>query len=193
MKDLKSVVVFVAVAFLLLGALFGMNIMSFIFANLNKANIDSLDNVVVTISNETGGFINITGYTVDAASNSTFLGAVSVITITNATSGEVVLAANYTVTSRGVITNATTQTFSNVNVTYRYTEKSDLRVAVEQSNNGSIQAVVTYTNQSDTQMSTVAIAITLVILIVLFLIFWRSFISPMMKEQGNKNKGNMFG
>jgi len=42
--------------------------------------------------------------------------------------------------------------------------------------NNSLNAIVTYTEQSDTQFSTIAIAITLIILIAVFLIFWKIFV-----------------
>ncbi len=50
--------------------------------------------------------------------------------------------------------------------------------------NNSLNAIVTYTAQSDTQFSTVAIAITLVILIAVFLLFWRIFVSQKKKKEG---------
>ncbi len=108
MKEVQNVAVFVAVAFLLLGVLFGMNIMTFIFAQIGPANAG------LTVS--------------DAGFNESL-----------------------------------------------------------QVQNNSLQAIVTYSAQASTQFTTVAIAITLIILIVLFLIFWKSFISPMMK--GSTGKG----
>lgn len=55
--------------------------------------------------------------------------------------------------------------------------------------NNSLNAIVTYTEQADTQLNTAAIAITLLILIALFLVFWVAFIKPMM-DQGKKSAGN---
>ena len=43
--------------------------------------------------------------------------------------------------------------------------------------NNSLQAILTYTDQSDTQFNTAAIAITLLILIALFAVFWKIFMS----------------
>ncbi len=54
--------------------------------------------------------------------------------------------------------------------------------------NNSLNAIVTYTSQSDTQFSTVAIAITLVILIAVFLLFWRIFVSQ--KKKGKESGDN---
>ncbi len=192
MKEVKNVVAFVAVAFLLLGALFGMNIMSFMFGNLQKASIDAIPNPVITITNESGAFINETGYIVSNASLSTFLGGVTIIEAFNRTNAELITAANYTVNSGGNVTNASVTNWNNVSLTYSFSSKSGVRVAVEDSNNGSIQGIVSYSAGAGTQFSTVAIAITLIILIVLFLVFWKSFIAPMMKGAKSGSKGRNF-
>jgi glucan phosphoethanolaminetransferase (alkaline phosphatase superfamily) len=42
--------------------------------------------------------------------------------------------------------------------------------------NNSLNSIVTYTEQSDTQFITIAIAITLIILIAVFLLFWKIFV-----------------
>ncbi len=59
--------------------------------------------------------------------------------------------------------------------------------------NNSLNAIVTYTEQADTQLNTAAIAITLLILIALFLVFWVAFIRPMMQQSsGGASKGGNF-
>lgn len=62
----------------------------------------------------------------------------------------------------------------------------DQTVAIQ---NNSLNAIVTYTEQSDTQFLTIAIAVTLVILIGLFALFWRFFVAGKDKE-GSKSEGN---
>ena len=57
--------------------------------------------------------------------------------------------------------------------------------------NNSLQAIVAYTGQSDTQLLTVAIAITLVVLIAVFLLFWMVFIGK--KGKGGATGGGNFG
>lgn len=107
---------FIAIVFLLLGALFGMIIMSFIFTNLGP---DS------------------TGLTVDDAG---------------------------------------------------YNQS----VAIQ---NNSLTAIVNYSDQAGTQFSTVGIAITLLILIALFLVFWQIFISNKKGKDGGSgiSSGGNFG
>jgi len=52
--------------------------------------------------------------------------------------------------------------------------------------NNSLVAIRTYSNQSNTQFTTVAIAITLIILIAVFLLFWKAFMGRggMTQKQG---------
>jgi len=54
--------------------------------------------------------------------------------------------------------------------------------------NNSLQAINTYTEQSDTQFNTTGIAITLLVLIALFAIFWRIFMG-----KGGISGGNSGG
>ena len=104
-RDVKG---FVVVAFLLLGALFGMQIMNFIFVQLGP---------------------DATGLTIDDIG---------------------------------------------------YNQSVEIQ-------NNSLQGIVTYTEQSTTQFNTVSIAITLIILVAVFLVFWRIFVT------GKKGKGESAG
>jgi len=82
---------------------------------------DSLKDTSVTVTNETGGFINETGYTLTGASATAF-NSVVITQIANATNndGQVLLSGNYTVSSAGVVTNASATTWDNVNISYTY-------------------------------------------------------------------------
>ncbi len=74
----------------------------------------------VTVTNETGGFINQTGYTLDGASDCEFASPV-ITEARNSTSGGVILAGNFTVSSVGIVTNITTTNFPNAEFDYTYT------------------------------------------------------------------------
>ena len=106
----KSVLTFAFIAFTLLGILFGMNIMTFIFGNLGPA------------------------------------------------------AAGLT---------AGSQAFN----------------VSEQVQNNSLVAIRTYSAQANTQFTTIAVAITLVVLLAVFAFFWLFF----MGSQGGKGSGSRFG
>ena len=190
-RDVKG---FVVVAFLLLGALFGMQIMNFIFVQLGPNSLVFIDNTN-TQTNETGVYINETVFTISAASSSIFNGGFTVIQATNSSSGIVIPASNYTVDAKaGTITNATVTVYPSVNLTYTYNDKSSAELSSEEIQNNSLQGIVTYTEQSSTQFSTVSIAITLIILVAVFLVFWRIFVvSKKKKEKKGANMGGNFG
>ena len=77
----------------------------------------------VTITNESGTWINQTGYTLIGAADA---GSASfVITqISNSTSGQVLLAANYSVTTTGVVRNASATEWEATNISYTYNRDS---------------------------------------------------------------------
>jgi hypothetical protein len=60
--------------------------------------------------------------------------------------------------------------------------------------NNSLQSIVTYTEGSDTQFTTISIAIILVILIGVFLLFWKIFVAKSKKSSsGSSGYGGNFG
>ena len=100
----------------------------FIFVTLADTGIGSTD---LTATNETGAFVNATGYKVDG-SNGCGITDLAKTEVTNATNGTagfptlIVGAANFTFdTSNGVIANATSFNFNSANVSYTYTQGSE--------------------------------------------------------------------
>ncbi len=185
-KAMSSIKEFAAVAFLLLGVLFGMMIMTFIFGQLGNTSV--IDNEVGTVNNLTGAWINETVYTIPEASDANFAGGFSVTSALNTTDNSTILSGNYTVNAAaGTIVNATATNWDDVTLTYTWNYKPDTKLASESAQNDSLQAITSYTSQSDTQFSTVAIAVTLVILIAVFLLFWKIFIGGGKKDKGAGN------
>ena len=74
----------------------------------------------VTVTNETGGWINETGYTIDGASACQF-GSPVLTDLWNATDDTEVLLANATVSSVGIVTNITDTTYADALISYTYT------------------------------------------------------------------------
>ncbi len=194
----QNVRVFVLIAFLLLAALFGMIIMTFIFGNIQTGITTSFTAFgTTTVNNETGGFVNASViHTLDSVTNDTFRGSVTVSTVytngleSNLTGG-LVDSGNYTVdaasgTITGLATN--TQNFTDVNITYTYSLKREAQVVSENVQNNSLVAIRTYSSQANTQFTTVAIAITLAVLIAVFLLFWKAFMGGSLGG-GGKGKG----
>ena len=73
----------------------------------------------VTVTNETSGYLNQTGY---ALKNSTLCGfnTPSIVIVYNTSDGALITSGNYTVTSAGLLKNATTTTWSDILVSYSY-------------------------------------------------------------------------
>jgi len=70
------------------------------------------------VYNESGAYLNSTGYTLATTGLDDFVP--TIVTVHNASNGVILLAGNYTLTGN-VLYNATTTTYSAVNVTYSYT------------------------------------------------------------------------
>ena len=84
-------------------------------------------NTAGTVTNETGADINTTGYTLALAGADDFANPV-ITALWGAEGGEYnvsIATANVTVTSAGVMTNATVYTNGNVSVSYTYTYSAD--------------------------------------------------------------------
>ena len=189
-KAVKSVGEFAVIAFTLLGVLFGMMIMTFIFGLLGTGSVLGTSDTLVTVTNETGAWLNGTTYTVDNAGVAGF-GNLIITSAINTTTNTSIGTGNFSVSGTGY--NNATATISpteKVWVSYTYTRDSDARVSADEVQNNSLQAIVSYTGQADTQLLTVGIAITLVVLIAVFLLFWVVFIKG---KAGKGASGGNFG
>ncbi len=198
---LGQIVLFVGIVFLLLGVLFGAQIFTFIFGSIGQANVSSIPLAtdtrtnlsVVEVGTDIG--INLTGFIIPEASNANFTGGVVITAAFNITSdlNAIIPLSDIAVNAlTGNVTNATTTVYNNVSLSYTFSVKTQQQIATENVNNNSINSIVTYTEQADTQLNTAAIAITLLILIALFLVFWVAFIRPMMQQSSGKNSGGNF-
>jgi hypothetical protein len=189
-KTLSSVQEYGTIAFTLLGILFGIAIMAFIFTSIGTANINALDDQTLTISAKTGAHINATTYTISEASNSNFNGGFAVISAYNSSSGLLIESGNYTISSSlGTLINSTSLVWDNVSLNYTYSAKTDAKMRTEATNDNSLQAMSSYTENSSSQFTTISIAIILVILIGVFLLFWKIFVA---KKKGKENSGGNF-
>lgn len=81
---------------------------------------DTFTNEAATTTNETGAFINVTGYTVDNATACNF-NTFAVTAAFNATDDTVIALTNITAgASTGIITNASVQNYNDVLLSYTY-------------------------------------------------------------------------
>ncbi len=106
----------------------GVIIAFVIVSTLTDADLLTPDSITVT--NETGGFINITGYTLTGASD---IGATgfSITEIRNVSNQVVILAGNFTLSSIGVLTNATDTNFASVDIDYGYSRDSGEQISTD--------------------------------------------------------------
>jgi len=79
--------------------------------------------LIGTVTNESGAFINSTGYTLNSASVTGF-SSPAITAIFNASDDASILVGNASVSSVGVVTNATSTTWTNVTISYTYTYPS---------------------------------------------------------------------
>ena len=156
-KAMNSVQEFATIAFTLLGVLFGMMIMTFIFGLLGSGNVLQSTDVTISVVNETGAWLNSTTYTVDNSGAIDF-GNLIIVSAVNYTDDTSIAVGNFTVNGTG-FTNSSATTWINVSVSYTYTRNSDATISADKVQNNSLNAIVSYTGQADTQLLTVSSAI----------------------------------
>ena len=191
----KSIREFALIGFVLLAVLFGMQIMTFIFGNL--ATIDNFPTKNVTaVTNETILQADLTGIgTIADNTNLNFIiwNASLILNASigpaGATSNETLVeGADYTIFPlNGTFSNDTA--WNRSFVTYSVTRKPDAQITTEENTNQSLQAIGNYSSQSGTQFTTLGIAITLVILVAVFLFFWKAFMGSG-KGKGKDSAGS---
>ena len=182
----KNVREYALVGFLLLSVLFGMNLMAFIFGNLNTSATASINDVGVTVTNLTGAWVNQSGYTIPEASYSNYSHSFTVLQIYNNTDGVLIPASNYTIDQNlGTITNATKTIYNNANITYTINEKTEAKLTTEAIGNRSVASISTYSGNASTQMNILSITIGLVLLLGIFGLFWAMFMGGKSKQGGS--------
>ena len=183
----KMIGEYAGIAFTLLGILFGMMIMTFIFGQLGSNSIPN-GTESVSVINETGAWLNETAYTV---SNSGVIGftGLTITSAINTTDNSSIAVGNFTV-SGATFTNASATTWTSIWVSYDYTQDTDAKKATDQVQNNSLVAITTYTSGASTQLNTVSIAIILILLIGVFLVFWKIFVT---NKKSSDTSGGNFG
>lgn len=87
------------------------------FSNLSGTSVAS--DFAGTVTNETGGFLNVSGYTLGKAGVAGF-NTPAITQARNTSSGAVIGAGNYSVSSTGVVTNSTSTVYTSVEFDYTY-------------------------------------------------------------------------
>ena len=96
----------------------GVIIAFVIVSTLTGADLLTSSRTTGSVVNESDGYINITGYQLDGLNAQYVPGTISIITVHNNTNALVLGSGNYTVSSTGLVTNASEDTWTDVNITY---------------------------------------------------------------------------
>ena len=119
--------------------------------------------LTATVSNESGAYINSTGYTLVGASTSGF-SSPTLTLVLNATDNSTIGLGNITVSDAGVITNATTTVWSDVLISYTYNYPS---VETSAASNASGDLITSLSNGSG--WLTILIVVGFAVLVISFL------------------------
>ena len=137
-----------------------------IVSTLTNADLLTSSRTTTTTTNETGAYINATGYTLanyDAATTT----AISISQAWNYTDGTLIPSSKYTLSSSGVLTNATTTTYANVSVTYSVTTKSSEEQGTEKLSGNFTSGVNNISSKIPTVLLIAAIILILGVLAIL--------------------------
>ena len=137
LEDAPQIVLIVGLVFLIMAT------MAFIGQKYGDAIPDDL---AVTVTGETGGFLNSTGYRLSNATADGF-NSVSITAVRNATNNLIIQSANYTVNASGTIRNATAIVWQTVVINYTYEKQTvagDVTVDLQENiaDNTSIAGIV---------------------------------------------------
>ena len=146
----------------------GVIIAFVIISTLTGANMLEGSRTSATTTNETGAYINSTGYTLDEYDSDTTKG----VSITGAWNysediGTVIPAANYSISTAGVLTNATTIEYSDVNVSYTITTESNEEAATDNLDANFTEGIDNVSDKIPTVLLIAAIVLILGVLAIL--------------------------
>jgi len=118
-----------------------------------------------TTQNETGGHLNATGYTLTNSANGWFVpGSITIIALWNETDNSSIATGNATVSSAGVMTNASASVWSDVIIRYSWISYSDEEQTEELLSGNFIESVDNVSEQIPTVLLVLAIVVVLVVL-----------------------------
>lgn len=140
-----------------------------IVSTLTGADLLTATRTTYSATNESGGYINETGYTLTGASGNYVSGSFSITTAHNVTddAGTVILSGNYTVSAAGVVTNATVTTWPAVNFTYTNTVQSVEEQASDKLSSNFSEGVHNISSKIPTVLLIAAIILILAMLAIL--------------------------
>ena len=153
------------VASLIIGVIIAFVIVS----TLTGADLLTGTRTSTTVTNETGGYLNETGYQLDGLDTNYVPGGITISQVTNATDGvgTVIPTANYTVSSTGLLTNVSVITYSEINVTYSQSIYSVEEISTDSLSANLTEGVDNVSSKIPTVLLVAAIVLILGILVLL--------------------------
>lgn len=183
----KQILGIAFIAFVLLGILFGMSVMTFIFGGLEGGTIFP-QNSNSTL-NETG-HINTTLFQVSHAGVIGFDNFV-VTSAINTTSGLVIENTNYSVNGDlGTVLGTGFTNWTDVQFNYTFTSGKNAQVISSATTDNSLTAINTYATGANNQFSTLSTIIILLLLITIFAVFWKFFTGGVAKSSTGQSTGS---
>lgn len=145
----------------------GVVIAFVIVSTLTGADLLTSTRTTNSVVNESGAYINATGYTLAGASGNYVPGSFSITTVHNNTDALVITSGNYTVSSAGVVTNASATTWADVNITYTNTVQSTEEVSADKLDTNFTEGVDNISGKIPTVLLIAAIVLILAVLAIL--------------------------
>ena len=137
-----------------------------IISTLSGANLLTSGRNSFTVTNETGGYINATGYTLGSVGGNNL--SYSVTIVWNGTTVLVIGSGNYTLDSvTGIITNATATTWEDVNISYTHQAKASEELSTERLSGNFTEGIDNVSGKIPTVLLIAVIVLVLGILVFL--------------------------
>jgi uncharacterized membrane protein len=150
------------------GVILGLTILSFviiiIMGTLSGTTI--LSQLSGSVVNETGAYSNVTGYTVDQASLDGFGGAV-LTAVYNWTDGTAVGLGNLSLTSAGVLTNASVTNYANLSISYTYNYNSVQQTGLNSILTNTSTGITSFFSAINPVYAILAVLVIILVLVVL--------------------------
>lgn len=148
-----------------------------VVVTISDANLLQDTREAYTVTNETGGYLNATGYQLAGFDPITVVSGSPTITVAHNTSGAVIPSANYTVNGTGFVTNATVSTVTSANYSYSYTQKSTEEITSTSLSGNLSSGINNISAKIPTIFSVAIIVLILTIISIVFVVWKRSGLS----------------
>ena len=159
-----------ALVFGIASLIIGVIIAFVIVSTLTDANLLTSTRTTNSVVNESGGYINETGYTLPSVSSTDYVPGSFAISVAHNVSedvGTVILAGNFTVSDDGVVTNASETVWTDVNFTYTNTIYSAEELSTERLSGNFTAGVDNVSGKIPTVLLVAAIVLILGVLAIL--------------------------